>query len=531
VVQGFDVPARATAAMVSAALGMLVDRHETLRTTFHQADDGEAYQVVHPARPVPLTAVPALDPESEIARASAELKRIAFDLAEDGLIRAALVSVDGRPVHLLVATHHVVVDGWSWGVLRREFDALVRAALAGTAPDLPPVAWQPLDQAEQERSEHGQRANAAALAYWERQLMVLPDRVLPAAGVDPSGQHIAVLRSPAMATALSWLSAHYRIVESTLVLAALGAVLGMVTGRDRSVVMTMSTNRRTSRTRDLVACLAQYTVVNVDLLGNPSFAELIDRAGAAVLVAYRHGHYDFAAMKALERSMAQRRGIVFSQPAGLNFKRYVEGAPARTDPGPVPLLSTVDSQVDVLSVGGSCARGVVLLSVRPGPTVTELELLADGDAVSPKDMADLVRAMESLLLAGMAGPDLRLSDLATHCDLHRPVFGPDWALVDHCWVRLTETAAAIGDCPGVTAAFVAVETDSLVAYVAVDDPPPAQEALERDGWERTLREYALRAAKAGQAVIAPHRYVLCRTAPADPLDLAAWQHTEPLTFG
>jgi hypothetical protein len=268
-----------------------------------------------------------------------------------------------------------------------------------------------------------------------------------------------------------------------------------------------------------VACHAQYTVVNLDLRGDPSFAELIDRAGAAVLVAYRYGHYDFAAMKARERAVAERRGIVFSQPAGLNFKRYVDQTPARADPGPVPLLSTVDSQLEVLPVGGSCARGVVLLSVRPAQDTAELELLADGAAMPPKDLANLVRAMESLLLAGMADPALRLSDLATQCDVHPSPRGPDWALVDHCWVHLTEVSTALRGCPGVTAAFATVDGDSLVAYVAVDGAPPAADAL---------REHALRAATAGLAVIAPHRYVLCRTAPADQHDPAAWQRVETL---
>jgi hypothetical protein len=343
--------------------------------------------------------------------------------------------------------------------------------------------------------------------------------VLPGAAVESAGQHVVIMESPALATALAWLSARYRIVDATLVLAALGAVLGTVTGRDRAIMMTMSSNRLGSRTRDLVACHAQYTVVHLDLRGDPSFAELVDRAGTAVITAYRYGHYDFAQMKALERDVAERRGVVFSQPAGVNFKRYTDQM--RTSPGPTPQLSTVDTKVEVLPTGGSCARGVVLLSVRPGEDATGLELLCDGEAMAPDDMTGLVRAMETWVLAGMADPDLRLSALPELCDVHPPALGPDWALVDDCWVHLPDVALALRDCPGVTAAGAFVRDGSLVAYLTTsgDEPTPDD-----------LRSHALRAAAAGQAVIAPHRYVVCRTAPADERDLAGWEHIDPFAY-
>lgn len=411
VVRTFDVPAGASTAMVSSALAELVERHETLRTTFHLPADGEAYQAVHPAAPVPTRETCCADDSlgRVVDETTAELRTIGFDLAEPGLVRAVIVVVSDVPRHLVVATHHIVVDGWSWQVLRREFRTLVQARIDGVPASLPPVQWQPVDQAEYEGSAAGQRANAAALRYWDRRIAGMPDRVLPSSGNPVSAQHMATLRSPAAARALSWLGARYRVADSTLVLAVFGAVLGVVTGRDDSTVMTMAANRLTQRTRDLVACLAQYTAVHVDLSGDPTFAELLGRAGAAALTAYRHGQYDFQAMKAVEAEQARRRGVVFSQPAGLNFIRYAEPPGQRADPGPVPDLSTADSELRVEPVGGGCARGVVLLSVRPAADATELELLGDADALSTDELAALLRAVENLVVAGVTDADQRLS--------------------------------------------------------------------------------------------------------------------------
>lgn len=516
VVRSFDVPPGATTATVTEALADLVERHETLRTTFHLPADGDAYQAVHPATPVPLREVCCADDavDQTAAVATTELRAVAFDLATPGLVLATLVIASDTPRVLVLATHHIVVDGWSWQVLRREFVALVRAGVDSAAAPLPPVRCQPLDQAAYERSSAGQRTNTAALRYWERQIAAMPDRVLRGSGDPVSTQQVAVLRSPALGRALPWLGARYRIADSTLVLAVFGAVLGVVTGRAESIVMTMSANRLTTRTRDLVACLAQYTVVRIDLADDPTFAELLDRAGAAVLTAYRHGHYDFSAMKALEAEQAARRGLVFSQPAGLNFLRYAAPTTGRAEPGPVPDLSTTDSVLDVRPTSGGCARGVVLLSVRPP---AELELLGDGDALSSAELATLLRAVETLVIAGVADPGRRLSTLPALSGLRPPAPDPDWALVDNCWVCLPEIAQALRECPGVTAAGAFAEDGKLVAYVAVTAP------LSEDD----VRAHALRAAAAGRAVLVPHRSVLCRSAPDDERDLAAWRRQEP----
>ena len=509
VVQRFDLPPDASAAAVAAALDALVDRHESLRTTFHLPPDGAAYQVVHAPRPVPLERVPG-GPDAE-ADTIARLKEIGFDLAEEGLVRAALVLDGSAPVALYVATHHITVDGWSWGVLRRELDALVRGE------PLPPVPWQPLDQAEYERSARGQQANEAALRYWERQIAIMPDRVLVGAGGEP-GQHLVVLDSPALSAAIAYLGRRYQVVDSTLLIAALAGVLGHVTGREQSIVMTMSSNRLSPRTRDLVACLAQYTVVNLDLRGDPTFTELVRRAGAAMMTAYRYGQYDFQEMKARERAIAEQRGLAFSQPAGLNLRRYTDQPPERGEPGPPPALSRADTTVRVQPIGGSCARGVVLLSVRPRSDQTELELLCDGAALPAEDLTRLVQAVETLLVDAVADPELRLSTLADRCGLRPPALGADWALVDNCWVNLREIEQALRAYPGVTAAL-AVHGEELVGYLATDDPADPSE----------LRTHLAEAARGGLAVVAPHRFVTVRTAPTDVHDQAAWERQEPAT--
>jgi hypothetical protein len=139
-------------------------------------------------------------------------------------------------------------------------------------------------------------------------------------------------------------------------------------------------------------------------------------------------------------------------------------------------------------------------------------------------MLGLVRTMEAFLVEAVTDPGLRLSALPGLCGLGGPALGSDWAMVDNCWVDLRDVEQVLRACPGVTGAAVFVEPDpaergSLVAYVAADDGiAPAQ----------TLRRHLLEAADTGRAVIAPHRYVMCRQPPAEPQNAAAWlEQAEP----
>jgi len=86
-----DVPA------LKKTLNAVVSRHETLRTNFKLVD-GEAMQVIFPAREMEISAVDlrGLSPderELEFQRLGGEAGRRVFDLAHDPLLRASLFNL------------------------------------------------------------------------------------------------------------------------------------------------------------------------------------------------------------------------------------------------------------------------------------------------------------------------------------------------------------------------------------------------------------------------------------------------------
>jgi hypothetical protein len=120
------------------ALNRLVARHEALRTIFAE-EDGHPFQRVLPDASVGLKIV-ELERESGPAlrrRLVAEFQQ-PFDLGQP-LFRAVLYRHPGGEDTLLIAIHHIVVDGQSMPLLFRDLRELYRAALNSVPPSLPPI--------------------------------------------------------------------------------------------------------------------------------------------------------------------------------------------------------------------------------------------------------------------------------------------------------------------------------------------------------------------------------------------------------
>jgi amino acid adenylation domain-containing protein len=173
-----------------AAFDAIVERHQALRTVVCETD-GVPAQRIMPAAPraIALADLAALG-EAERAAALAALERqvtaAPFDLARDPMLRLQLVRLAPRRHQLLIVLHHIASDGWSLGILVREFQTLYAQAAQGRAPSLPPLQLQYADYAHWQRTPAHGAALEAAAHYWRERLRdapqihgLLTDRVRP----------------------------------------------------------------------------------------------------------------------------------------------------------------------------------------------------------------------------------------------------------------------------------------------------------------------------------------------------------------
>ncbi|GAA1216939.1 non-ribosomal peptide synthetase [Prauserella alba] len=152
---------------VRRALNLLLERHEALRTRF-VLHEGEPHQVIDPAGDYELRVVGDMPDATFTAELDRDLDR-GFDI-ESGPVTRALLRRCGDHQVLVIAAHHIAIDGWSSTVLEQEFHELLDAVLTDRSPTLPPQELQYADFAVWQRATLDEKVIDKELAYWRAEL-------------------------------------------------------------------------------------------------------------------------------------------------------------------------------------------------------------------------------------------------------------------------------------------------------------------------------------------------------------------------
>ena len=288
-----DLPAE----LIERAFVQIVERQETLRTSFIEID-GEPFQVV---RPKVWLRVPSIDltarPEAE---AFAECDRIArteattpFDLALAPLIRVTYVRVRADVAIVLVTTHHTVCDGWSIGLLAREMGSICAALQVGRQPDLPHLPITYGNYAAWQRDVVLGDGLAPEIAYWSSALTGLEFFELPADFPRGSARGSAAaiqsqLLDRSLTDRLQLVAGQHGCTLFMLAYSALVTLLHRYSGATDIAIGTQVAGRYQVETENLVGLFINTLVLRADLTGEPTFAKVLDRARGIILDALDH---------------------------------------------------------------------------------------------------------------------------------------------------------------------------------------------------------------------------------------------------
>src|SRR5262249_22110903 len=141
----------------------------------------------------------------------------AFDLRQAPLLRARLLRLAPDDHILLLTLHHIVSDGWSMGILAREFGSSYDALSQNIPPELPSLTIQYADFARWQREGVESEELEGQMAYWRAQLAEMPNVLdLPTDRPRPSvqryrGSSYTQKFSQSLSTELSELSRQERV--------------------------------------------------------------------------------------------------------------------------------------------------------------------------------------------------------------------------------------------------------------------------------------------------------------------------------
>jgi amino acid adenylation domain-containing protein len=268
-------------ARLRRALDGVAARHEILRTRFPEVD-GAAAAVVEPPGPVPVEALDAAGEEGALALVAARTNA-PFDLGAAPPLRAALIRVGPDEHVLCLVLHHILGDGWSLNLLHRELAALY----SGRA--LAPLPVQFGDIARWQR----QQDPGAALDHWLRRLADPTPLELPLdrpreAHPRRRGGLTAFRLDAAETAALAGLGRAHRATMFMVLLAAFQMLLARHTGQGDILVGTVTAGRDRLELEPAIGYLTEVLVLRGDLAGDPTAADVLDRARDDVLDAFAH---------------------------------------------------------------------------------------------------------------------------------------------------------------------------------------------------------------------------------------------------
>src|SRR5215510_12631505 len=168
-------------AALEAALGDVVERHESLRTIFPERD-GVPRQEVLDASVSRVRLLRRALREAELAGALASAARAGFDLSREVPLRAHLFALGADEHVLLLVLHHIAGDGWSLGPLGRDLSRSYAARVAGGVPAFAPLAVQYADYTLWQHALLGDESEAGSviwreLSFWRDRLGGLPEQI------------------------------------------------------------------------------------------------------------------------------------------------------------------------------------------------------------------------------------------------------------------------------------------------------------------------------------------------------------------
>ncbi|WP_244514878.1 condensation domain-containing protein, partial [Ensifer sp. LCM 4579] len=284
------------------SLDRLFARHEALRSTFVAGEDDPQVEILSADTRLPVVEDDLRgEPDAEVLLSALceEEARTPFDLARGPLIRGRLIRLADDDHVFLLTQHHIVADGWSMGVLMRELSQLYRAFAAGRDDPLPPLAIQYPDYAVWQRQWlSGERLQAQA-QYWRDSLSGAPARLtLPTDRPRPAQQSFAGASVPVvidqdLTRGLKQLSHQHGTTLFMTVLAAWAAVLARLSGQADLVIGVPSANRGRREVEELIGFFVNTLAVRIDLSGEPSVSDLLERTRRTALAAQEHQDLPF----------------------------------------------------------------------------------------------------------------------------------------------------------------------------------------------------------------------------------------------
>ncbi|HET7243942.1 MAG TPA: condensation domain-containing protein [Streptosporangiaceae bacterium] len=288
----YQLPEGSSVADAAARLSGLVGRHASLRMRLRTDGAGRPCQEIAGSGQIGLDilAIPDDADWSDVARYAADLMETwplaRFDFQSDWPLRMAVLKHRGMGAYLVWALSHLAADGGAHLLLAADLKA---------GADSGPRRTEIPDIAQSEQTPQFRQLSSRAMRYWESQLRHIPAQTF-GEPVKPEGQPgprywQARLHSPAAHLAMLAIAKRTGTDASRVTLALIATAIARATGVRPLTLKVMVNNRFRPGLADVIAPIAQNSVVTVDV-ADTTVDKVVARARGASLTAGMRAYYD-----------------------------------------------------------------------------------------------------------------------------------------------------------------------------------------------------------------------------------------------
>ena len=273
----------------------LIDRHPSLRTTFH-LKDGQPIQRIHPRMDVFFIEEDARNWSDAELRARMDQEVLShFDLEAGPLMRIFLFQRSENDSVLLFVMHHIVTDIWSQAVLLDELSQIFAAN--GSDEQLPPVVYDYTDFVKWQKELLSGKSEARLFDYWKNKLSgELPYLNIPTDRPRPpvqtfKGSTETIWFPEQLSGRVHQFCERNGITVFTFLLAAYYVLLHKYTSQDDIIVGSPTAGRSKREFERTIGYFVNPVPFRANLRGNPTFDRFLEQVKQTVLEAFENMDY------------------------------------------------------------------------------------------------------------------------------------------------------------------------------------------------------------------------------------------------
>ncbi|WP_426234531.1 amino acid adenylation domain-containing protein [Pseudomonas sp. TWP3-2] len=303
--------------LMQATVECLVAANDALRTVLlpGAGADGLPLQTFVASLPAPLALVDFSahpDPQSAAQALVEGQMQESFALDGQPLFRFGLIRLDQRRYWFTAQAHHLIIDGWGFGLLFKYAGEIYSALSARQQPQLSAPSFAGF--IDEDGQYHDSPRYLNAKTYWLEKYRNVPEPLLTARYREqiapPTPAHVVAFpaalheRMKDVARTLGGSAFH-------VLLAALHVYFSRTAQRDEWVVGVPILNRSGARFKATLGLFTQVSAVSMHFGRALSFADLIKAIGAELKQDFRHQRFPLSEMNRALGLLAEGRSQLF----------------------------------------------------------------------------------------------------------------------------------------------------------------------------------------------------------------------------